>query len=166
MKNEIERRFLINNITNFDFTISKIFTKKFRDISLKKITQYYFENNTSKISQRVRCEEYELTHKCHYTLNIKSKIDSISRNEIEKNISKEDFDFISNNYCNKVLTKYRFNCLVGKDKWEINYLPDHELIIAEIELKNKNKKLNIPFNSYKEVTEDSLYLAENLAIKK
>ena len=165
MNIEVERRFLIKNIFDFDFTLSKICTKEIKELSLEKISQYYFENNTSKISQRVRCEQYESTHKCKYTLNIKSNINGVSRYEFETIINKEDFEFISTNYCNKVLEKYRFNCLIENNKWEINYLPNHKLLIAEIELHNQNQKLNIPFKSYEEITNNSSYLAENLSIK-
>ena len=144
MNIEIERRFLLN-CKDFNFDISKIFNKKITSITLERITQFYFKNNTPDISQRVRCIEYETTHKCVYSLNIKSNIDNISRNEFETTISKDDFNFMTKYYCDKVLSKYRFNCIINKKKWELNYLPTKNLLLIEIELKNKNTNLNIPF---------------------
>lgn len=82
----------------------------------------------------------------------------MSRFEWEKEIgfdeAKELLDL-----CDDVLSKYRYEVLIGSHKWEVDLFRDKNagLILAEIELKSENEEIELPEWILKEVTGDKRY---------
>lgn len=98
-----------------------------------------------------------------YFLTIKLNNVGISRIEIEKEISKEEFDLLISK-SKKSLEKTRYNI----DNWEIDVFKNTEnikiknLIIAEIELEKEDIILELPDWIDKEVSYDYRYYNNNL----
>lgn len=140
---EIERKFLVKGLS-----LSKLEGKDFASIE-----QHYLKN-----SQGVRIRK----EGDRFTLTIKGE-GLRERAEVEKEISEEEFRALLE-LCDRGLKKRRF--FLGR--WEIDVFqgPLEGLILAEIELRDKNEPLpDFPFPEAEliEVTDNPAFLNENLS---
>ena len=133
---EIERKFLLKSMP--DILPSEII----------KIDQFYFKNKEG-IWERVRQYDSNVNGK-KWIHTIKYRINEMSNEEIEKEISKKEFDkFKTKCYTNKLnarhIRKERWVYPDGDLKWEVDLFKDnYHLIIAEIEIPSEDYELNIP----------------------
>jgi CYTH domain-containing protein len=133
---EIERKFLLKAMP--DILPSEII----------KIDQFYFKNKEG-IWERVRQYDSNVNGK-KWIHTIKYRINEMSNEEIEKEISKKEFDkFKTKCYTNKLnarhIRKERWVYPDGDLKWEVDLFKDnYHLIIAEIEIPSEDYELNIP----------------------
>lgn len=149
MNLEIERKFLITN-TNFK-----------KESYQKKYIQQGFLNSDKNRVVRVRIIE----EKAYLTIKGVSDKSGTSRFEWEKEISVQEAKALMN-LCEKgVIEKYRYFHKLENHVFEIDeFLGDNEgLIIAEVELKNKNEVFIKPSYLGKEVTGDEKYYNSNLS---
>ena len=149
MNLEIERKFLITN-TNFK-----------KESYQKKYIQQGFLNSDKNRVVRVRIIE----EKAYLTIKGVSDKSGTSRFEWEKEISVQEAKALMN-LCEKgVIEKYRYFHKLDNHIFEIDeFLGDNEgLIIAEVELKNKNEVFIKPSYLGKEVTGDEKYYNSNLS---
>lgn len=133
---EIERKFLLKAMP--DILPSEII----------KIDQFYFKNKEG-IWERVRQYDSNVNGK-KWIHTIKYRINEMSNEEVEKEISKKEFDkFKTKCYTNKLnarhIRKERWVYPDGDLKWEVDLFKDnYHLIIAEIEIPSEDYELNIP----------------------
>jgi len=149
MNLEIERKFLIIN-TNFK-----------KESYQKKYIQQGFLNTDKNRVVRVRIIE----EKAYLTIKGVSDKSGTSRFEWEKEISLQEAKSLMN-LCEKgVIEKYRYFHKLENHVFEIDeFLGDNDgLIIAEVELKNKNEVFIKPSYLGKEVTGDEKYYNSNLS---
>tara|TARA_R110002072_G_scaffold96968_3_gene213071 strand:- start:2186 stop:2659 length:474 start_codon:yes stop_codon:yes gene_type:complete len=149
MNLEIERKFLITN-TNFK-----------KESYQKKYIQQGFLNSDKNRVVRVRIIE----EKAYLTIKGVSDKSGTSRFEWEKEISLQEAKALMK-LCEKgVIEKYRYFHKLENHVFEIDeFLGDNEgLIIAEVELKNKNEVFIKPSYLGKEVTGDEKYYNSNLS---
>ena len=149
MNLEIERKFLIIN-TNFK-----------KESYQKKYIQQGFLNTDKNRVVRVRIIE----EKAYLTIKGVSDKSGTSRFEWEKEISLQEAKSLMN-LCEKgVIEKYRYFHKLENHVFEIDEFPgDNDgLIIAEVELKNKNEVFIKPSYLGKEVTGDEKYYNSNLS---
>ena len=149
MNLEIERKFLITN-TNFK-----------KESYQKKYIQQGFLNSDKNRVVRVRIIE----EKAYLTIKGVSDKSGTSRFEWEKEISLQEAKALMK-LCEKgVIEKYRYFHKLDNHIFEIDeFLGDNEgLIIAEVELKNKNEVFIKPSYLGKEVTGDEKYYNSNLS---
>lgn len=149
MNLEIERKFLITN-TNFK-----------KESYQKKYIQQGFLNTDKNRVVRVRIIE----EKAYLTIKGVSDKSGTSRFEWEKEISLQEAKSLMN-LCEKgVIEKYRYFHKLENHVFEIDeFLGDNDgLIIAEVELKNKNEVFIKPSYLGKEVTGDEKYYNSNLS---
>mgnify|MGYP000707307855 FL=1 len=149
MNLEIERKFLITN-TNFK-----------KESYQKKYIQQGFLNSDKNRVVRVRIIE----EKAYLTIKGVSDKSGTSRFEWEKEISVQEAKALMN-LCEKgVIEKYRYFHKLDNHVFEIDeFLGNNEgLIIAEVELKNKNEVFIKPSYLGKEVTGDEKYYNSNLS---
>ena len=149
MNLEIERKFLIIN-TNFK-----------KESYQKKYIQQGFLNTDKNRVVRVRIIE----EKAYLTIKGVSDKSGTSRFEWEKEISLQEAKSLMN-LCEKgVIEKYRYFHKLENHVFEIDeFLGDnYGLIIAEVELKNKNEVFIKPSYLGKEVTGDEKYYNSNLS---
>ena len=147
MNLEIERKFLIIN-TNFK-----------KESYKKKYIQQGFLNTDKNRVVRVRIIE----EKAYLTIKGVSDKSGTSRFEWEKEISLQEAKSLMN-LCEKgVIEKYRYFHKLENHVFEIDeFLGDNDgLIIAEVELKNKNEVFIKPSYLGKEVTGDEKYYNSN-----
>lgn len=93
-------------------------------------------------------------------ITIKSSTKGISRNEFEYEIPVEDARVILETLCEKpFIKKYRTKIKLNDLIWEVDEFLDENdgLVIAEVELKNENQKIDIPDWIGEEVTGDMKY---------
>jgi adenylate cyclase len=149
MNLEIERKFLITN-TNFK-----------KESYQKKYIQQGFLNSDKNRVVRVRIIE----EKAYLTIKGVSDKSGTSRFEWEKEISLQEAKALMK-LCEKgVIEKYRYFHKLENHVFEIDeFLGDNDgLIIAEVELKNKNEVFIKPNYLGKEVTGDEKYYNSNLS---
>lgn len=149
MNLEIERKFLITN-TNFK-----------KESYQKKYIQQGFLNSDKNRVVRVRIIE----EKAYLTIKGVSDKSGTSRFEWEKEISVQEAKALMN-LCEKgVIEKYRYFHKLENHVFEIDeFLGVNEgLVIAEVELKNKNEVFIKPSYLGKEVTGDEKYYNSNLS---
>tara|TARA_R110001632_G_scaffold112095_1_gene223043 strand:+ start:76932 stop:77405 length:474 start_codon:yes stop_codon:yes gene_type:complete len=149
MNLEIERKFLITN-TNFK-----------KESYQKKYIQQGFLNSDKNRVVRVRIIE----EKAYLTIKGISDKSGTSRFEWEKEISVQEAKVLMN-LCEKgVIEKYRYFHKLENHVFEIDeFLGVNEgLVIAEVELKNKNEVFIKPSYLGKEVTGDEKYYNSNLS---
>jgi adenylate cyclase len=149
MNLEIERKFLV---INNDF-IKDSFQKKY-------IQQGYLNSNKNR-AVRVRI----IDNKAYLTIKGISDESGTTRYEWEKEISSLDAKELMQ-ICEKgVIEKYRYYHKVGNHTFEIDeFLGNNEgLIIAEVELNNKNESYLRPTYLGKEVTGDEKYYNSSLS---
>ena len=149
MNLEIERKFLITN-TNFK-----------KESYQKKYIQQGFLNSDKNRVVRVRIIE----EKAYLTIKGISDKSGTSRFEWEKEISVQEAKVLMK-LCEKgVIEKYRYFHKLENHVFEIDeFLGDNDgLIIAEVEIKNKNEVFIKPSYLGKEVTGDEKYYNSNLS---
>jgi len=147
MAKEIERKYLVINDS----------WKKY--IKTKKLYRQGYIPTASLTVVRVR-----ISDNIAY-LTIKGQNDGITRLEYEYPIPIGDANEIIKNFCPRpLIEKKRFEVLYNGLVWEIDvFFGENEgLIIAEIELKNQNQKINLPPWIGKEVSDDPKYYNVNL----
>jgi len=133
---EIERKFLLKAMP--DILPSEII----------KIDQFYFKNKEG-IWERVRQYDSNVNGK-KWIHTIKYRINDMSNEEVEKEISKKEFDkFKTKCYTNKLnarhIRKERWVYPDGDLEWVVDLFKDnYHLIIAEIEIPSEDYELNIP----------------------
>tara|TARA_R110001632_G_scaffold8386_2_gene33115 strand:+ start:11650 stop:12123 length:474 start_codon:yes stop_codon:yes gene_type:complete len=149
MNLEIERKFLITN-SNF-----------IKDSFQKKYIQQGFLNSDKNRVVRVRI----IDNKAYLTIKGISDKSGTTRYEWEKEISPIDAKELIE-ICEKgIIEKYRYYHKLGNHIFEIDeFLGDNEgLIIAEVELKNKNESYLKPSYLGKEVTGEEKYYNSSLS---
>lgn len=93
-------------------------------------------------------------------ITIKSSVKGISRSEFEYEIPSEEAIVILETLCEKpLIKKYRTKILLNDLVWEVDEFIDENdgLVIAEVELKNENQKIDLPKWIGEEVTGDLKY---------
>jgi|LauGreDrversion4_2_1035121.scaffolds.fasta_scaffold54239_4 hypothetical protein len=158
---EIERKFLLKAMPDLIPT------------DIIKIDQFYFKNNKG-VWERVRQYNSNVTG-LKWIHTIKNRINELSNEEIEKEISKKEYDkFKTKCYANKLnarhIRKERWIYPDGNLKWEVDLFKDnYHLIIAEIEIPSEDYNLVLPeFISKKsllEVTGMKQFSNRSLSIK-
>jgi len=136
MNIEIERKFLLKAMPDTLPT------------EIIKIDQFYFKNKEG-VWERVRqCDSNVNGKKWVHT--IKNRISEKSCEEIEKEITKKEFDKFKrlcygNRTKSKHIKKDRWIFPDGELKWEVDLFKDnYHLVIAEIEIPTEDFALNIP----------------------
>ena len=150
---EIERKFLVNS-------------DKLKNLKYDKIVQimqgYLLKNDNTLLRIRKLDKKYVLTIKIK-TLN------PLERIEIEKDLTKSEFKTLWKQIpdSQKIIKIRKIIFNPDKTKWEIDFFQNlkngyENLILAEIELPNKNYKFSKPIWLGKEVTSNQKYYNENL----
>lgn len=143
---EIERKYLID--------LEKIGTLE----NGTRIKQGYLSiNKESVVRVRIKNDKGYLT--------IKGSNNGISRLEFEYEIPYEEANEMLDNLCQKpVIDKNRYIIKYDIHIWEIDiFYGDNEgLVVAEVELKDENEKINLPSWIKKEVSNDNRYFNSNL----
>lgn len=87
--------------------------------------------------------------------------------KIKENITSEESAELDLS-CTKIIRKIRYIIIRGDLKWEIDEFIDHNkgLIMAEVEIKKKKQKVEIPEWIGEEVTEDKRYYNNYLSVHK
>lgn len=148
---EIERKFLVDNITNCLSEATASFS----------IFQGYLSNDPARtVRLRIRNKRAFLTVKGA------SSLDGTTRVEWEKEISKEDAEALLPLCLPGSIQKTRYLVPYKQYLFEVDiFEKDLEgLAIAEIELKNANQEIELPDWIGKEVTGDKRYYNSYLAI--
>ena len=144
---EIERKYLVSEIP-FDLVEKSV-----------RIRQGYIVNDQSQVI-RVREKGNQ------YFLTIKGKNIGISRLEYDFPISKIDAKELIKYFCNTTLIDKKRHYIEHKGHtWEVDefYGDNKGLIVAEIELENKDEKFIVPDWVNEEVTSYERYYNMNLA---
>ena len=127
---EIERKFLLKR------TPEGMFFDRSADI-----TQYYLPQDEEGYTVRVRDDIRNGTHT--YYLTKKKYISPTVNEEIEKQISGEEFHYLKDNALT-MISKKRYLHRIDGLLWEIDVFNGLHLIIAEIELPSEDYELTIP----------------------
>lgn len=143
-------------------------------VDVKRITQTYLRPEKDEPSARVRKTVEGLTGDTSvvYHYNKKKMIEAGVHDEYEKEISKDKYDeFLKDPHPDKVtVEKTRFVFKYKDQIFELDVFkgPLKGLAILEIELKDKDQKVDLPpfLKVIKEVTKDKSYNNFNLATKK
>lgn len=135
MNLEIERKFLLKRHPHKGLSESPD--------DLVEIQQYYFKNEKG-IWERVRRAHYKESDSITYLHTIKRSISPGVKEEIESEISQEDF-FKYLDKCDRGIFKdrYIFNIENGLF-WEVDYFHQIDITIAEIELPDIKHKFTTP----------------------
>lgn len=125
---EIERKYLVKS-------------DKWKSFGIKKFYQqgYLLIDKSKTIRVRTIDDKGFLT--------IKGASTGISRSEFEYEVPIEDAKFLLNNLCEKpIIEKYRTKIELNELIWEVDeFINDNAgLVIAEVELKNENQKIDLP----------------------
>jgi CYTH domain-containing protein len=158
---EIERKFLLKAMPDVLPT------------EVVKIDQFYFKNKEG-VWERVRQWNSNLYGK-RWIHTIKTKISDFSNEEIEKDITKLEYEEFKkgcrqNKSNSRYIKKERYIYPDGDLYWEVDLFKDKcHIIIAEIEIPSEDYDLNIPeFVSKKtllEVTGQKLFSNRSLSVK-
>ena len=158
---EIERKFLLKAMPDVLPT------------EVVKIDQFYFKNKEG-VRERVRQWNSNLYGK-RWIHTIKTKISDFSNEEIEKDITKLEYEEFKkgcreNKSNSRYIKKERWIYPDGDLYWEVDIFKDKcHIIIAEIEIPSEDYDLNIPeFISKKtllEVTGQKLFSNRSLSVK-
>ena len=143
---EIERKYLID--------LGKIGTLE-NGIRIKQ--GYLSTDKNAVVRVRVKNDKAYLT--------IKGANNGISRLEFEYEIPFDEANEMLDNLCKKpVIDKTRYIIKHDIHIWEIDvFYGDNEgLVVAEVELKDENEKINLPSWIKEEVTSDNRYFNSNL----
>lgn len=161
---EIERKFLVK---------PEIWEILNEIIPVKLVQGYLTKNELGSV--RVRIEYYHETlfysegQTDHAYLISKTKIDEMSNQETVDEITVANAKTLIDNFCAKVIEKYRYIVnLVEPDgkkrKWEIDVFatPNFGLVLAELEISNKEELIWLPPWIDREVTGDPQYYNANM----
>ena len=143
---EIERKYLID--------LGKIGTLE-NGIRIKQ--GYLSTDKNAVVRVRVKNDKAYLT--------IKGANNGISRLEFEYEIPFDEANEMLDNLCKKpLIDKTRYIIKHDIHIWEIDvFYGDNEgLVVAEVELKDENEKINLPSWIKEEVTSDNRYFNSNL----
>ena len=143
---EIERKYLID--------LEKLGTLE-NGIRIKQ--GYLSINKESVVRVRIKNDKGYLT--------VKGSNNGISRLEFEYEIPFNEANEMLDNLCQKpVIDKSRYIVNYDTNIWEIDiFYGDNEgLVVAEVELKDENEKINLPSWIKKEVSQDVRYFNSNL----
>ena len=147
---EIEKKYLMKNVC----------LKKLKKYILDKfvIHQYYLSNK-----EDLRIRKKQVKNNTLYTITLKKDTENPEvRIESEQAIN-EDIAKSLIKLSKKYLKKYRYICSYKQHTWEIDYYPEKDLWIAEIELSDKEQKFPLfPFID-EDVTKNPKYKNKNLA---
>jgi len=143
---EIERKFLVNN-TDYRINAERVF-----------IHQGFLNNDKDRVV-RIRIEDSKAT------LTIKGLPLGNERAEFEYAIPLTDAEQLLNEICLKPsIKKYRFKIHHKGFIWEVDeFLEENEgLVVAEVEIPEKDTKVELPAWVGKEVSSDPRYYNSNL----
>jgi len=169
VKLEIERKFLVKFPTSWE-TLVEMFDNL---IDIKRISQTYLKPKGDEPSGRIRKTIQGLTgdKEVNYEYNQKKLIEKGVHEEKELKISKKQYEeLLEQALPNKItVSKTRFVFKYLNQVFELDVFkgPLTGLAILEIELPNKNKKIELPpfLKIKKEVTDNSNYTNFYLASK-
>lgn len=169
-KLEIERKFLVN-FPNSWSDLAEMFDDL---VDVKRISQTYLEPDGDEPAPRVRKTIEGLTGNKNivYHFNQKRPVESGVRKEKEFEITKSQYEkYLKNPHPNLVpIEKTRFVFNYNEQVFELDVFkgPLKGLAILEIELKDKNQKVELPpfLKIIEEVTKDERFNNFNLASKK
>ena len=158
---EIERKFLIK-MPDLKWIEKNTVCEKIQ------IVQTYLGKNSNGFGDRVR--EIELkNNKKKYFHTAKNSLSGITRFELEKEISKKEYEMYLENKKNRLsLKKTRYIVKLNSLKYEIDVYPFWKsTAILEIELKSEKQKFDIPefIKIIGEVTNNLDYSNQSLAKK-
>jgi len=141
---EIERKFLVN---------TEKLPNKWDKVEKIKQT-YIFSEDKGNMRIRQKGDDYILT--------IKLKDIGIKIIEIEKRLSKEEFDLLWSKTTHKISKTRKII-----DRWEVDFFhnlnkPFDDLVLAEIELNEENEDFELPSWIIEEVTHKDMYFNANL----
>ena len=157
---EIERKFLIEK-PNLEWI------KNNTDCEVLEIVQTYLGRNSEGFGNRVR--EIKINGVKKYFHTAKKSLSGITRIELEKEITKLEYDRHLENKKDRIsLEKTRYIVKLNNLKYEIDIYPFwNETAILEIELKNEKQKFEIPdfIKVIGEVTNNLDYSNQSLAKK-
>lgn len=157
---EIERKFLIEK-PNLEWI------KNNTDCEVLEIVQTYLGRNSEGFGNRVR--EIKINGVKKYFHTAKKSLSGITRIELEKEITKLEYDRHLENKKDRIsLEKTRYIIKLNNLKYEIDIYPFwNETAILEIELKNEKQKFEIPdfIKVIGEVTNNLDYSNQSLAKK-
>lgn len=160
MSLEIERKFLIEK-PNLEWI------KNNTECEVAHIVQTYLGKNSDGFGNRVR--EMQIKGVKKYFHTAKKSVSGITRIELEKEISKKEYDnYIEKNKSRIALKKTRYIVKLNGLKYEIDIYPFwNETAILEVELKNEKQKFDIPefIKVIGEVTNNLDYSNQSLAKK-
>ena len=167
---EIERKFLVK-FPNSWIQLSDLFDTL---VDVKRISQSYLSPKPGEQAGRVRKTVSGLTGDTDttYDYNRKAPKGTGVHKEIEHKINQSQYEkFLQHTDPDKsVVDKTRFVFEYNDQTFELDVFrgPLHGLAILEIELEDKNDKVELPpfLRIYKEVTEDKRYSNFSLADKK
>lgn len=167
---EIERKFLVNFPTSWS-DLAEMFDDL---IDIKRITQTYLEPEGKDPAARVRKTIEGLTEdrKTVYHFNQKKLVEEGINEEKEFEINKSQYEKFLKKSNPKLVTieKTRFVFKYNDQVFELDAFkgPLKGLTILEIELKNKNQKVDLPpfLKIIEEVTKDKKFNNFNLASRK
>lgn len=113
---------------------------------------YLASNETAGVRIRIRDKKRAI-------VTVKSARSGIAREEFEYDVPIEDGRALLRLCGDRTLSKRRYRVVVGKDEWEVDeFRGRHEgLVMAELELKRRNQKIDLPDWIGKEVTQDQRY---------
>lgn len=147
MATEIERKFLLRNLTFKEKAVSK-----------KHYSQGYIEGSLN-ATVRIRTVE----DKAYIT--IKGHIVGISRDEYEYEIPLEDARQMQERLCGEKVEKIRYIVWHEGKRWEVDeFLGANEgLFVAELELNSENESFPLPDWAGEEVTDDFRFRNSHLS---
>lgn len=152
---EIERKFLLSNIPNLNYT--------------DELLIYQFYTDVNGIINRFREIRNIKSQDSIYQHCIKTPLSHGTFQEIETEISYDDFQNMRKNEIGNILKK-RFIYTENNLKWEIDDYLNIKLITLEVELIDIKQNIIIPptINDYiiTEITGNKLFSNHNLSLKK
>lgn len=157
---EIERKFLIA-MPDLKWIVRNT------NCEVAHIVQTYLGKSESGFGNRVR--KMEINNVVKYYHTAKKSVSGITRIEIEKEISQEEYEKYLDEKTNRIsLNKTRYVVMMNGLKYEIDVYPFWKsTAILEIELKEEKQRFSIPkfLNVIGEVTNNMDYTNHSLARK-
>lgn len=149
---EIERKYIIEKPSIADM-------QTMADYTASDIVQIYLKSSPT-LTRRIRSRAY--SDNTVYTETVKVRIDEISANESEREITAERFDELSREIADgsRVLHKTRHTFSYGRHTVEIDVYPEWEnTAVLEVELRGRDECVLLPdfIEIIKEVTGDKRY---------
>ncbi len=149
---EIERKYIIEKPSVSDM-------QAMADYTSSDIVQIYLKSAPA-VTRRIRSRSF--ADKTVYTETVKVRIDAISANESEREISAEQFAELSGEIAqgSRPLRKTRHTFSYGRHTVEIDVYPEWEnTAVLEVELRGRDECVLLPdfINIIKEVTGDKRY---------